>query len=258
MPKRFILCVVFLSSIVMLLVVLTEFPAALIDPPTVEHIAQQMEQRYLSAAYIEMEGRSERPEEAIEFKYEGTQDSFRTTSWQSGAPYGCFSLHAGRVQEWVPNDPKNLVLCYDAECEEDSISQLVYPRPSDCNYGVMFALWIGSKSPMVASFQTALRQSVISGETSVGKYRCWVLERALTLAPPDGEKEATVITHIYYIDQSNFILRRWDTKRPNGLQRREYTRVQISDTRPEKDWTVITPLTRPAAFISGKPIGVTQ
>lgn len=207
-------------------------------PPSVEEIGDRVERVYREAASIHIEGTSSRQGKSVDYTYDGSQDSFRTIAFVDGALYGAFSLHAGRVQEFVPEHPKRLLLTYDVEEEmPDTIPWLVYPRELDCVYGMMFGLWVGPQSVGETRFGEQIRGSVLRGRKDIGGRLCHVLEWRREAAVDPGERALT-IRHVYYIDVEDFVIRRWDTYQNEIHQERVYARMELSPEPGVTDWDI--------------------
>lgn len=208
-------------------------------PIALRELADRVDRAYREARAIRIEGRTIVGEDVLEYRYDGTHDSFQTLCLHNGDDvYGAFSLHNGRVQEFVPRDRRHMVLTYDAEGDSE-IPHLLRPRLLDCHYGVMFGVWIGLKSARPESFARRIREGRSLPPSQVDGRWCHVVEWTVEV-PPDNELgfEATTISHVYYIDAEDFVVRRWDTSVGEERRTRVYSVMDLSDDVPDLDWDV--------------------
>lgn len=176
---------------------------------TLDEIADGYETAHREAQFIHLEGTSTTEDgDRLEYTYTGTRDSFRTICFNGDELYGAFSLHDGRVQEFVPEHPKRLVLTYDAE-SDTCIPFLVNGRELDCLYGHTFSMWIGENAtewswPMIGR---RIREGQLHEQAFVGDHLCHVVEWN---SQASYETSTRSTTFIYYIDTETFALRRME------------------------------------------------
>jgi hypothetical protein len=205
-------------------------------PSSAQEIGDRVVRRYREARSIHIEGRSSRAGHTLDYHHDGSQESFRTICFHGSALYGAFSLHNGRVQEFVPDDPAQPVLEYDAEMD-GQIPHLAHPRPLDCVYGQQFALWIGPNSHPMASLQKRLPEARLRGREVVGDRPCDVIEH-VRLARAQESDRRVAITQVYYVDAEDFVFRRWDTTADAALQQRIYRVMELCRQAPDIDWDI--------------------
>lgn len=194
-------------------------------------IAERVHARYRNAKFIHIEEIASRNGQSVHYKYDGSRDSLRTLAMHDGSLYGAFSMHNGRVQEFVPEHPHRLLLEYDAEMT-DQIPWLVYPRELDCVYGMAFGIWIGPQS--LTRFGERMAESEIHEPQVVNGRACYVLE----WQRGSGEPGSIVVRHIYYVDAVDFVIRRWTTYQNDIRQDREFLKMDLSEQPVECDWDV--------------------
>lgn len=209
-------------------------------------IAERVHARYRDAKFIHIEEIASRNGQSIRYTYDGTPDSLRTIAFHNGSLYGAFSMHDGRVQEFVPEHPLRLLLEYDAEMP-DQIPWLVYPKELDCVYGMAFGIWIGPRS--LTRFGERMSESEILEPQLISGRPCYVLEWRRGSAESGG----LIVRHIYFVDAADFVLRKWTTYQNDIRQDREFLKMDLIEQPVEFDWDV-WPVIEPTAETSANDL----
>lgn len=199
---------------------------------TVKEIGDRVEARYRNAKSIRIEGATERAGHRLEFMYEGSQEALRTLCKYKGEVYGLFSFDRGRIQEFVPGHSQRLVLMYDSEYD-DQVPNLVYARPLDCLYGMQFGLWVGPKS--ILRFGNNIRNGRHVRNQQIGDRLCYVVEWDRYF---EGNEEQSPLhlTHVYYVDSVEYVVRRWDSIRNDDVQTREFSVMDVGSGAVAANW----------------------
>lgn len=175
---------------------------------SLDEIASRLERAYRDARFIEIEGStSTTGGERLDYRYLGTQESFRTICMRNGAVFAAIALHDGRVQEFVPDHPKRLLMEYDAEIDY-AISRRVYHSELDCLWGNHFTLWIGPKSELWPHFSERIRSGQLHEREVINGHLCDVVvwENAYEDIPEIGQQLIHKFT--YYIDVQESLIHR--------------------------------------------------
>ncbi len=222
-------------------------------PPALAQLAQRVHDTYVNAKSIAIEARVVHAGQALTYRYEGTQRAFRTVAFVDGEVYGAFSFNNGRVQEYVPDHPARLVLCYDSEYD-DQIPRLVHERPLDCQYGGAFALKVGDKAVDLALLRRRIEQGAYQGIVEVNGRPCHEVVSEKTLL--NSADEPVRIRHIYRIDTAAHTVARYDTHQGDIVRQRSFTKVALN-AEPPTDWDILPHVESLVASISQPSCEVT-
>jgi hypothetical protein len=172
----------------------------------VNTIADKFDERYRNAKFLHLEGRTVTSMgHDLRYVHDTSRDSLRTVCHSGDELVGAFSMHNGRVQEFVPAHPKRLLLEYDAE-DNLQVPNRVYRDERDCFYGFCFVIRIGPETPHRQGYVDRIRECTLKGQEKVGDSTCHVLEWSQLWPNDQGVEIASVWT--YYVDVADFTIRR--------------------------------------------------
>lgn len=216
-------------------------PALAESAPSVtdsERIGEQVETALANAAYISMKGMVTSGESRkIRFESHMTPTRLITRMYEGDTLSLVIEWHGTRAKEYRPLMEKRPVFEYDAPTPSGP-DDTIFKSKLDCLIGSYMQTWVGPESEKGSFFRGRIEHGERLADADVNDRMCYVFRETRAYHDESGNETAKV-EQVVYVDQENFLVRRWDTTN-DGVERIRIYDTTISDTIPSGiEWDLV-------------------